>query len=83
MIEIFIQKQIMNGLYKQTSEIGEGIKIKLNKEMATLRLKVSNNGDWKTKGIFVDRCNKNMAIEEEYWKAIRAVDNKIPNMISL
>lgn len=80
-IEIFIQKQVINGLYEQVTEVGEEIKIKLIKEMAMLRLRVSNSGEWKTRGIFVDRGNKNMAIEEEFWKGIRAVDNKIPNMI--
>lgn len=81
MIEIFIQKQVMNGLYEKITETGDEIKVKLNKEMAMLRLKVSNNGEWKTKGIFMDRCNKNVAIEEEFWKGIRAVENKIPEMI--
>lgn len=75
----FLEKALNNKLYTFEEVASENtIEIIALREMARLRRKVSI---WKQGGLFIQRNEKNVSLEQTYWSHITNVDSHIPNML--
>lgn len=78
MERLFMEEAQNRGMYRMEKMADKkGEKIMGNREMAKLRRKIS---DWKERGIFKERSERNIGKEKEMWDTMINVGTEVPEM---